>query len=47
MLISALNVQSLFESYIQLSQLSSQFQPANPIEQLETQSVSSFMQCGY
>ncbi|CAF1143790.1 unnamed protein product [Adineta steineri] len=46
-LVSALNVQSLFESYIQLSQLSSQFQPANSIEQLETQSVSSFMQCGY
>ncbi|CAF4048940.1 unnamed protein product, partial [Adineta steineri] len=46
-LVSALNVETLFESYIQLSQLSSQFQPANSIELLETQSVSSFMQCGY
>jgi hypothetical protein len=47
MLFAALDAQTLPQSYIQLSNLSQSFQPINPIELLETRSVSSLLQCAY
>jgi hypothetical protein len=42
-----LNGQNFPESYIQLSDWSRDFQPANSIELLETYSVSSLINCGF
>jgi hypothetical protein len=46
MLIAALDAQTLPQSTIGLSKFGARFQPANSIELLETQSVSSLLQCG-
>jgi hypothetical protein len=46
-LVVALDAQTLPKSYIQLSDSSKSFQPANLIELLETRSVSSVLKCGY
>ncbi len=47
MLFAVLDAQNLLQSYIRLSDSSGNFQPANPIELLETRFVSSILQCGY
>jgi hypothetical protein len=47
MLFLVLDAQTLLQSYIQLSDSSGNFQPANLIELLETRFVSSLLQCGY
>jgi len=45
-LVAVVDSQTLSRSYIRLSGWSKSFQPANSIELLETQSVSSLLQCG-